>query len=154
MYYLTIGVINLEPIFAMEPVSSDSIPKGEEWIAQVKWDGVRILTYSDNHEVRLFNRKKNERTLHFPEITTISQYCSSTSVILDGEVIALGEDGRPSFQQVMRRDGLRKLDRIKMVVESVPIIYLSGLITNRFMKEMKYSEKSSLLMTIYSSFLL
>jgi bifunctional non-homologous end joining protein LigD len=124
MYYLTIGVINLEPIFAMEPVSSDSIPKGEEWIAQVKWDGVRILTYSDNHEVRLFNRKKNERTLHFSEITTISQYCSSTSVILDGEVIALGEDGRPSFQQVMRRDGLRKLDRIKMVVESVPIIYL------------------------------
>lgn len=124
MYYLTIGVIKLEPIFAMEPVSSDIIPKGEEWIAQVKWDGVRILTYSEKQEVRLYNRKKNERTFHFPEIIHIHEYCSSTSVILDGEVIALGEDGRPSFQQVMRRDGLRNLDRIKMVAESVPILYM------------------------------
>jgi bifunctional non-homologous end joining protein LigD len=124
MYYLTIGVIKLEPIFAMEPVSSDMIPTGEEWIAQVKWDGVRILTYSEIQEVRLYNRKKNERTFHFPEIIPIHEYCSSTSVILDGEVISLGEDGRPSFQQVMRRDGLRNLERIKLAAESVPIIYM------------------------------
>ncbi|WP_374930821.1 ATP-dependent DNA ligase [Neobacillus driksii] len=124
MYYLIYGVIKLEPIFAMEPVSSDIIPTGEEWIAQVKWDGVRILTYSDTQEVRLYNRKKNERTIHFPEIIPLHEYCSSNSVILDGEVIALGEDGRPSFQQVMRRDGLRNLERIKMAAESVPIIYM------------------------------
>jgi bifunctional non-homologous end joining protein LigD len=108
----------------MEPVSSDTFPTEEGWIAQVKWDGVRILTYSDDQEVRLFNRRKNERTFHFPEIIPIHEYCSSTSVILDGEVISLGEDGRPSFQQVMRRDGLRNLERIKMAAESVPIIYM------------------------------
>jgi hypothetical protein len=34
------GVNELEPIFAMEPVRSDTIPTGEDWIAQVKWDGV------------------------------------------------------------------------------------------------------------------
>jgi bifunctional non-homologous end joining protein LigD len=61
MYYLKIGVRNLEPIFAMEPVSSDTIPNGEDWIAQIKWDGVRILTYAEDQEVRLYNRKKNER---------------------------------------------------------------------------------------------
>lgn len=124
MYYLKIGVRNLEPIFAMEPVSSDTIPNGEDWIAQIKWDGVRILTYAENQEVRLYNRKKNERTLHYPEITNISEYCTSSSVILDGEVISLGENGKPSFQDVMRRDGLRKLERLKMVAESFPIIYM------------------------------
>ncbi|HWO78636.1 MAG TPA: hypothetical protein VNM69_22470 [Bacillus sp. (in: firmicutes)] len=108
----------------MEPVSSDTIPTGEDWIAQVKWDGVRVLTYANHQEVRLFNRKKNERTLHYPEITNISAYRSSHSVILDGEVISLGDNGKPSFQQVMRRDGLRKLERLKMIAESVPIIYM------------------------------
>lgn len=124
MYYQKNGVIKLEPIFAMEPVGSDSIPNGEDWIAQVKWDGVRILTYADHQEVLLYNRKKNERTRHYPEITNISQYCNTRSVILDGEVISLGEDGKPSFHLVMRRDGLRKLDRLKMAAQSVPIIYL------------------------------
>src|SRR3954471_6170842 len=114
MYYLKIGGINLEPIFAMEPVSSATIQSGEDWIAQIKWDGVRILTYADDQEVRLYNRKKNERTLHYPEVTNISEYCTSHSVILDGEVIVLGEDGKPSFHDVMRRDGLRKLERLKM----------------------------------------
>lgn len=108
----------------MEPVSSNTIPDDNDWIAQIKWDGVRILTYADNQEVRLYNRKKNERTLHYPEITNISAYCTSRSVILDGEVIALGENGKPSFHDVMRRDGLRKFDRLKMVAESVPIIYM------------------------------
>ncbi|MCM3728608.1 non-homologous end-joining DNA ligase [Neobacillus cucumis] len=114
----------MEPIFAMEPVNSDTIPMGDDWIAQVKWDGVRILTYADNQTVRLYNRKKNERTLHYPEITNIDHYCSSRSVILDGEVIALGKNGKPAFHEVMRRDGLRKLDRLKMIAESVPIIYM------------------------------
>lgn len=124
MYYLKIGVINLEPILPMEPVGSNSIPTGEEWIAQVKWDGVRVLTYVENGGVRLYNRRKNERTLHYPEIANISDYCSSGSVILDGEVISLGENGRPSFQRVMRRDSLRNMDRVRIAAESVPIIYM------------------------------
>ncbi|WP_316572256.1 non-homologous end-joining DNA ligase [Neobacillus sp. YIM B06451] len=108
----------------MEPASSLTIPSGEEWIAQVKWDGVRVLTYADEGGVRLYNRKKNERTMHYPEITNIGKYCGSRSVILDGEVISLGENGKPSFQQVMRRDGLRNMDRIRGAAETVPIIYM------------------------------
>nr|WP_081773128.1 non-homologous end-joining DNA ligase [Bacillus sp. EB01] len=114
----------MEPILPMEPVASAAIPNGEDWIAQVKWDGVRVLTYADDGGVRLYNRKKNERTMHYPEITSISEYCSSRSVILDGEVISLGGNGKPSFQRVMRRDGLRNIDRVRIAIESVPIIYM------------------------------
>lgn len=114
----------MEPILPMEPMKSAAIPTGEEWIAQVKWDGVRILTYADRGEVKLYNRKQNERTMHYPEITNLREYCSSPSVILDGEVISLGDHGKPSFQRVMRRDGVRNGDRIRRAIETVPIFYM------------------------------
>jgi bifunctional non-homologous end joining protein LigD len=115
--------MNVEPIFPMEPTSSPQIPKGDQWVAQIKWDGVRILTYYDGENVELFNRKKNERTFHFPELTTWN-YFDATTAILDGEVIAMGKDGLPSFHEVMRRDGLRNLSKVPMVMESVPITYM------------------------------
>lgn len=114
----------MKPIVPMEPKRSNEVPKGEGWIAQIKWDGVRIITYFDGQEVRLFNRKLNERTKHFPEITAISTYCNAESVILDGEVIALDDGGTPSFQKVMKRDGIRRLDRLADAQSETPITYM------------------------------
>ena len=68
--------------------------------------------------------KLNERTFHYPEITAIQNYFKGKSVILDGEVIALDQNGKPSFHEVMRRDGLRKIDTVKLVKEEVPIYYM------------------------------
>lgn len=113
-----------KPIIPMEPKRSDTIPKGQDWISQIKWDGVRVLTYYDGDEIRLFNRKGNERTLHYPEITNIHAYCTADSVILDGEVIALGADGKPSFHEVMRRDGLRRMEKVPQAAQLVPITYM------------------------------
>ncbi|MDI9568540.1 MAG: DNA ligase [bacterium] len=114
----------MEPVIPMEPKTSTSIPTGEEWIGQVKWDGVRILTYWDGREVRLFNRRRRERTWHYPELTDIRSYCTAASAILDGEVIALGNDGRPSFPRVMKRDGIRRLERVKGLQRTIPIAYM------------------------------
>ncbi|WP_338447874.1 DNA ligase D [Niallia oryzisoli] len=116
--------MELKPIIPFEPISSEKIPIGQEWISQIKWDGTRILTYYDGKDVQLFNRKLHERTLHYPEITDIQEFFKGKSVILDGEVIALDENGNPSFHQVMRRDGLRKMDRVKLVKNEVPIFYM------------------------------
>lgn len=116
--------MELTPVNPFEPISSDVFPEGPQWIAQVKWDGVRVLTYYDGEEVRLFNRKQNERTLHYPEIADIHSYFKGDSVILDGEVIALGEDGKPSFYEVMRRDGLRRMEKVPQMQRAVPISYM------------------------------
>lgn len=113
----------MEPIFPFEPVRTEKFPQGKNWVAQVKWDGVRILTYWDGNSVRLFNRKKNERTSQYPELTEIDAYCRASSVILDGEVIAL-EKGKPSFHKVMRRDGLRRLGNLVQAQRNVPISYM------------------------------
>jgi bifunctional non-homologous end joining protein LigD len=114
----------LKPIVPMEPVRRNDIPEGEQWIAQIKWDGVRVLSYFDGQEVKLYNRACRERTLHYPEITSLNLFQNVESVILDGEVIALGPDGKPSFHEVMRRDGIRRLDRVRSVQKSVPITYM------------------------------
>ncbi|HVJ47787.1 DNA ligase [Desulfitobacterium sp.] len=113
----------MDPILPFEPVRTEKFPVGENWVAQIKWDGVRILTYWDGSSVRLFNRKKNERTAQFPELTDIRTYCQASSVILDGEVIAL-EKGKPSFHRVMKRDGLRRLKNLEWARRHVPVEYM------------------------------
>ncbi|WP_028551873.1 ATP-dependent DNA ligase [Paenibacillus sp. UNC451MF] len=115
--------MQLEPIIPFEPVSTDRLPEGEEWIAQVKWDGVRMLTYYDGKETRLINRRLNERTMQYPELIDVRAYCSAESVILDGEIVAL-EGMKPSFHQVMKRDGLRSEQKVRTVQPHIPIVYM------------------------------
>ena len=115
--------MDLKPIIPFEPVTTDDFPQGKQWIAQVKWDGVRILAYRNRNEIKLFNRKKNERTFHYPELQHLDQSLRAKSAILDGEVIAL-KDGKPSFYEVMKRDGLRNIDRVLTVQKQVPVTYM------------------------------
>jgi len=117
--------MTLHPLIPFEPVRSDTIPAGEEWVYQIKWDGVRLLAYLERGEMRLFNRKKRERTFHYPEIADrFRSFCRAESVILDGEIIALGEDGKPSFHEVMRRDGLRRMELVPQMQAIVPVTYM------------------------------
>ncbi len=141
----------MEPIVPMEPKSGETIPAGDGWVAQIKWDGVRVLTYRDGKEVRLFNRKKHERTRHYPEMADAASYLRADSAILDGEVIALGDDGKPSFHEVMRRDGLRRLDKVPEAQKRVPITYMifDVLYCNgRWLTELPFCERAELLAQI------
>jgi bifunctional non-homologous end joining protein LigD len=113
----------MKPVVPFEPISTEHIPMGPNWVGQVKWDGVRVLTYYDGLELKLFNRKLNQRTFHYPELANISDYCSAQSVILDGEIIAL-KDGKPSFYEVMRRDGIKNLSKVNFLINKIPIIYM------------------------------
>ncbi|MGG6314531.1 DNA ligase [Paenibacillus macerans] len=115
--------MNLKPVVPFEPIQSETIPQGEEWMAQVKWDGVRMLTYFDGREARLINRKSNDRTKQYPEFHDVRSYCRTDSVILDGEMIALA-GGKPSFHEIMRRDSLRREQEIRFAAGRIPAIYM------------------------------
>lgn len=114
----------MEPIYPFEPVISETIPAEPHWRYEIKWDGTRILVYHDQGGTKLYNRKQNERTLHYPELLDVGSYCRASSVILDGEVIALAADGKPSFHEVMRRDLIQKLHRVDELRRTVPITYM------------------------------
>ncbi len=115
--------MKMKPVIPFEPITSNEIPQGDQWISQVKWDGVHVLTYSDGDVVKLFNRKQNERTMQFPEFTNIERYCTGDSVILDGEIIAF-HNGKPSFHDVMRRDGIRKKENVEHARRKTNLTYM------------------------------
>ncbi len=115
--------MDLQPVVPFEPVLASQLPEGDQWIAQIKWDGVRMLSYCDGNEAELINRRGNRRTLQYPEIADPRAYCRAGSVILDGEVIALS-GGKPSFHEVMRRDSLKNAAAIKAVSPQVPVLYM------------------------------
>ncbi|MFS0728098.1 DNA ligase [Paenibacillus sp. 1P07SE] len=112
----------MNPIIPFEPVRAEQIPSGPDWIHQMKWDGVRILAYHESGETRLFNRRLHERTSQYPEL--LSPLLDARSYIVDGEVIALAPDGKPSFHEVMRRDGIRRLERVPLLQREVPVTYI------------------------------
>ncbi|TNJ66783.1 DNA ligase [Paenibacillus hemerocallicola] len=115
--------MDLKPIIPFEPVRTDKVPAGPNWVSQIKWDGVRMLTYFDGTDTRLWNRRRNDRTQQYPEFLDVRAYCRARSVILDGEMIAL--DGRkPSFHEIMKRDRLRTESKIAQAVARVPVTYM------------------------------
>jgi len=115
--------MELKPVRPFEPVSVDRFPQGGEWIAQIKWDGVRMLSYFDGREARLVNRRLNDRTAQYPELSDPTEYCVASSVILDGEFIAF-DANRPSFREIMRRDSLRQSVAIPAAASRIPVAYM------------------------------
>ncbi|WFR62535.1 RNA ligase family protein [Paenibacillus amylolyticus] len=114
-----------KPLIPFEPVSRDTLPTGPQWIAQVKWDGVRMLAYEDGQELRLVNRRLHDRTAQYPELVTPRNLCSGSSYILDGEVIALDPDtGKPSFYHVLRRDRMSRPEGIAQAIHQIPVTYM------------------------------
>lgn len=112
-----------EPLAPFEPISTHDLPIGDHFIGQIKWDGVRMLLYFDGRTTKLINRRRNDRTLQYPELTQPMDFCSASSVILDGEIMALSQ-GKPSFYHIMKRDSSRKSTTIAQVMRQVPITYM------------------------------
>jgi len=114
---------DIAPVVPMEPVLADEPFDHEDYIFQVKWDGVRILAYSGKDTLKLFNRRQKERTREFPEIIESLAYLPAGTV-LDGEAISLGPDGRPSFFLALKRDQTRNAQMIAQLVKAHPVSYM------------------------------
>lgn len=113
----------IKPIKPFEPMITEEIPTGDNWIGQVKWDGTRILVYSTDKNIQIFNRNLNERSNQYPELMTPQVYSNTNKFIIDGEVITL-KDGVPSFYDVMKRDKAKNIENNSELIEDIPIVYM------------------------------
>jgi bifunctional non-homologous end joining protein LigD len=77
-----------------------------EWLFEVKWDGYRALAFLRNGRARLVSRNQNDLTAQYPELHGLASFIGADSAILDGEIVALDEQGRPSFSQMQQRAGM------------------------------------------------
>lgn len=101
---------------------------GGETAFEQKLDGARIQIHKCGNDVRIYSRRLTDVTESFPEIVRLSRdEVGARKVIVEGEVIALGEDGRPlPFQHLMRR--FRRARNIEEMVKLIPVeLYLFDL---------------------------
>jgi bifunctional non-homologous end joining protein LigD len=76
----------------------DEPPAGDDWIYEIKFDGIRAIAVKDRSRVQLFSRLNNDITARFPEVAQSVKALSCERAVIDGEIVALDHEGRSSFQ--------------------------------------------------------
>src|SRR5215813_3056905 len=78
-------------------------PAGAGWLHEIKHDGFRVIARKEGNRVRLYSRPGNDLTHRFPLIVEALAKLRSRSCIIDGEAVACGDDGMPSFDRIRYR---------------------------------------------------
>ena len=88
----------------MKPRLVQTPPTAGDWIYELKFDGIRLIAVRTGKKVSLLSRNKNELAGRFPEIVEAVKSLPARECVIDGEVVALDEEGRSSFQLLQARD--------------------------------------------------
>lgn len=132
-----LGVMLNHPIKMMLAQLGAGIPASLKEIgtAAIEWkyDGARVQIHKDGEKVRIFSRRLENVTASLPDIVRdATQMIHAKTAILDGEAVAIAEDGRPrAFQEVLKR--FRRKYNVKRLAAEIPLkpflfdlIYLEG----------------------------
>lgn len=90
---------SVKPMLA---IAGKKIPKGRKWEYEVKWDGIRVLIYKDEKDVKIISRNGGDLTDKFPELL-IDDTFDVEQGVFDGEIVMLDPEGRPIFHEVISR---------------------------------------------------
>jgi bifunctional non-homologous end joining protein LigD len=92
-----------------------------DWLFEVKYDGVRVLAARDGGEVELYGRAGQRFTTRYPEVVAALRTLPLDRFVLDGEVVALDERGRPSFQRLQTRMHLTRPADVEGARRATPV---------------------------------
>lgn len=109
----------------IEPMAAATAPEAfesPEWWFEIKWDGIRALAYVENGRVRLVSRNGRDLTAQYPELAAFAPARKGRYVI-DGEIVALDEQGRSSFQRLQQRMNLSAAADVKRAQRLVPVYF-------------------------------
>ncbi len=95
---------------------------GEAWLFEIKYDGVRALAVRDGNHVRLYARSGTEVTERYPEITLAFDAMPFDRFVIDGEIVALNDDGRPNFGMLQTRMHVQDPAAARRLSFSVPTV--------------------------------
>jgi bifunctional non-homologous end joining protein LigD len=96
------------------------VPTGEEWVHEVKWDGMRVLADVRDGGLRLTSRNENDVTVSFPELHALP----GDDLLLDAEVVAF-QDGIPTFGALQERIHIGTPKRAAALAERNPVTLLA-----------------------------
>ena len=98
-------------------------PDDGGWAYEMKWDGVRAIVYIDDG-MRLYSRNNRDVTVSYPELTGLAEALGAPAV-LDGEIVALEGQGRPSFGLLQRRMHVGDAQVAHRLSIEVPAVFLA-----------------------------
>ncbi len=113
---------------AVEPMMAtlaDRVPRGEDWLFEVKWDGVRAVAFLDNEEVRLQSRSGLRCERQYPELAVMTHYIAASQAVIDGEIVVLDAKGVSQFHLIQPRIANTDPNTIAHLVRSTPVIYFA-----------------------------
>jgi len=110
----------------IHPMLAESIDKpfdGAEWLFEIKWDGYRAIAFINDGKVRLVSRNQNDLTPRYPELKDMAKFLKAKTAVLDGEVVALDQEGKASFSLMQQRTGFRPGGKRAVGNADVPVLY-------------------------------
>jgi bifunctional non-homologous end joining protein LigD len=102
-----------------------TLPRDDaRWGVEVKWDGVRALAYCQPGRVTLQTRNLNDVSVQYPEVRRIHRALGSHDAVLDGEIVAFDENGKPSFERLQQRIHNVDPNVVKRRMQTHPVVYV------------------------------
>ena len=93
---------NIEPMLATLATKPFSDP---DWLYEIKWDGFRVQAVIADRKVKIWTRNLKDAATYFPRLLTPPTWIDASQAIVDGEVVALDDAGRPDFSLLQERLG-------------------------------------------------
>ncbi len=100
-----------------------TLPTGEGWSYELKWDGVRVIAYCEGGHLRMESRNGTDVTPRYPEVRGLGRALGALDVVLDGVIVAFGEDGRPSFGRLQHRMHLASDSAVRRARKEIPATF-------------------------------
>lgn len=105
----------------MKAVAGD-LP-GDGWAFELKWDGMRAIATVAGGVLRVRSSNQLEVTESFPELASLPAALPPLDLVLDGELVAFGADGQPSFGRLQQRIH-RRGPSVAAAAAAVPVVYV------------------------------
>jgi len=129
----------IKPMLA---VLRDEVPRDQaSYGYEFKWDGVRAIVYIDGGRARVLSRNDRDVSGSYPELRDLAEGLGARPVVLDGEIVALDANGKPSFESLQARMHVTNPAQVRRLVTQVPATY--------FVFDVLYLDGKSLLETPY-----
>ncbi len=142
---------------SMKPMLATAGPMPDEstpWAFEIKWDGIRAILFVEGGRVRAQSRNDLNVSSAFPELADVGKFLGITTCVLDGEIVALGDGGRPSFARLQHRMHVANQREARRRAASDPatfvafdVLYLHG----RSLLSASYDERRAMLESLHLS---
>jgi bifunctional non-homologous end joining protein LigD len=101
--------------------------RDDDWLFEVKWDGYRVEAVVRNGAVELFTRNGNDAGAYFGTLLAPPTWIDAREAMVDGEVVALDDAGRPDFSLLQERISAGRHGRsVPLVFQAFDLLHLDG----------------------------